>query len=201
MHWFFYLFPLLARAKKLSRLGSLALVRQPIAEKIDLVSHTALVGWLLNIKTVLFQTIQFSVSTVSMTKTVLFQTIQFSISTQFSSIWPIDRTLQVLSLWTRVDLGTMAMKDTPHSPKLQHYWKFTIRFFNVIFSTLVAGGGLTPLQRSSRCILQPQPTGQCSCWRGSVHTYIHTYIHTYNSFIKFSFLNNSKQVWSSDKDW
>ena len=26
-------------------------------------------------------------------KTVLFQAIQFSISTQFSSIWPIDRTL------------------------------------------------------------------------------------------------------------
>ena len=30
---------------------------------------------------------------VSMLKTVLFQTIQFSISTQFSSIWPIERTL------------------------------------------------------------------------------------------------------------
>ena len=28
-----------------------------------------------------------------MPKTVLFQTIQFSINTQFSSIWPIDRTL------------------------------------------------------------------------------------------------------------
>ena len=28
-----------------------------------------------------------------MTKTVLFQTIQFSISTQFSSMWPIDSTL------------------------------------------------------------------------------------------------------------
>ena len=28
-----------------------------------------------------------------MSKTVLFQTIQFSISTQFSSIWPIDSTL------------------------------------------------------------------------------------------------------------
>ena len=26
-------------------------------------------------------------------KTVLFQVIQFSISTQFSSIWPIDRSL------------------------------------------------------------------------------------------------------------
>ena len=34
-------------------------------------------------KSVLFQTIQFSVSTVSMSKTVPFQTIQFSISTQF----------------------------------------------------------------------------------------------------------------------
>ena len=50
------------------------------------------------------QTILFSVSTVSMSKTflfwafqfsqtVLFQPIQFSISAQFSSIWPIDRTL------------------------------------------------------------------------------------------------------------
>ena len=28
-----------------------------------------------------------------MSKTVLFQTVQFSINTQFSSIWPIDRTL------------------------------------------------------------------------------------------------------------
>ena len=37
----------------------------------------------LNVKTVLYITIQFSVSRVSMSKTVLFQTIQFSISTQF----------------------------------------------------------------------------------------------------------------------
>ena len=28
-----------------------------------------------------------------MTKTVPFQTIQFNISTQFSSIWPVDKTL------------------------------------------------------------------------------------------------------------
>ena len=34
-------------------------------------------------QTVLIQTIQFSLSTVSMSKTVLYQTIQFSISTQF----------------------------------------------------------------------------------------------------------------------
>ena len=38
----------------------------------------------LNVKTVLYKTIQFSVSTVSMSKAVLFQTIQFSISTHFT---------------------------------------------------------------------------------------------------------------------
>ena len=58
------------------------------------------------LKTVLFQTIQFSiqkqfhfrqfslvlVSSLNV-KTVLFREIQFSISTQFSSIWPIERTV------------------------------------------------------------------------------------------------------------
>ena len=37
----------------------------------------------LNVKTVLYITIQFSVNTVSISKTVLFQIIQFSISTEF----------------------------------------------------------------------------------------------------------------------
>ena len=49
-------------------------------------------------------------------KTVLFQAIQFSISTQFSSIWLLDKT---------------------HSPKIQHYWNFTIRLFCVISRILV----------------------------------------------------------------
>ena len=53
---------------------------------------------MLDIKTVLLQTIQFSISIVFLftqlnIKTVLFQTIQFSISTQFSSIGPNDMTL------------------------------------------------------------------------------------------------------------
>ena len=47
----------------------------------------------LNLESVLFLAIQLSVCTVSMSKALLFQVIQFSISTQFSSIWPIDRTL------------------------------------------------------------------------------------------------------------
>ena len=50
------------------------------------------------LKTVVFQTIQFSISTFFVftqlnVKLVLFLTIQFCIITQFSSIWPIDRTL------------------------------------------------------------------------------------------------------------
>ena len=45
--------------------------------------------------------------------------------------------------------------------KLQHYWNLTIRLFSVISRTLiVCVGGLTPLQKCSQCILQPQPTGQ-----------------------------------------
>ena len=41
-----------------------------------------------------FQTIQFSISTqFQCQKKVLFQPIQFLISIQFSSIWPIDKTL------------------------------------------------------------------------------------------------------------
>ena len=47
-------------------------------------------------------------------KTVLFQVIQFNISTQFSSIWPmgqIELNYQVLTLWACVDYGAMAMKE------------------------------------------------------------------------------------------
>ena len=48
---------------------------------------------LLNVKTILFRTIQFCMSTQFKCQTVLFQAIRLSISTQFSSIWPIDRAL------------------------------------------------------------------------------------------------------------
>ena len=48
---------------------------------------------------------------------------------------------------------------TMHSPKLQHCRNLTIRLFNVISRTLV-GECLTPLLRSSRCILHTPPTGK-----------------------------------------
>ena len=61
------------------------------------------------------------------------------------------------TLWVRMDQGAMAIKCTLHSPKLQHYWSFTIRLFNVISRTLV-GGCLAPLQRCIWCILQTHST-------------------------------------------
>ena len=35
-------------------------------------------------------------------------------------------------------------RGATHSPKLQHYWNLTIRFFSVISSTLMVGGGSYP---------------------------------------------------------
>ena len=77
------------------------------------------------------------------------------------------------------------MKGYSAFAKAQHYWNLTIWLFNVIIRTLIGGGvlpfcrdevgifyspnqldnllvgeGLTPLQRCSRCIQQPQPIGQ-----------------------------------------
>ena len=100
----------------------------------------------LNVKTVLFQTIQLSVITVSMSKTVPLQIIHFSISAQFSSIWPIDRTL---SGATTPDQSEPGNSGNVHSPKLQHYWNLTIRLFSVIFRTLVGSIGVLPLCREA----------------------------------------------------
>ena len=63
----------------------------------------------------------------------------------------------MLPLRARVDLGAMAMKGYSAFPKAP---ALTIRLFSVISRTFVREGGLTPLQRCSQCILQPQPTGQ-----------------------------------------
>ena len=107
-----------------------------------------------------------------MSKTV--QVIQFSINTQFSSIRPIDRTLiRIYHSGPNWTCKRLQWRGTPRSPKFQHYWNLTIRFVCVISSTLV-GRGLTPLQRCSWYILQPQPTGQV----------IYIYIYIYNETIK-----------------
>ena len=89
-----------------------------------------------------------------MSKTVLLQTIQFSISKllKYQTLL-FDQLIgpdQVLSLRTRVDLGAMAIKGTLHSPKLQHYWRLTIRLFSVICRTLV--GGVLLFYREEVCV-------------------------------------------------
>ena len=119
-----------------------------------------------NVKTVLFQTIQFSISTqFKCQKTAPFPTNQSSISIQFSSSWSIDRTLSGANspgqsgpgsdsnegiLWI---LQSSSITGTDPSD--------CFKGFRTIVSRTILGMGLTPLQRSSRRILQPQLTGQC----------------------------------------
>ena len=98
-------------------------------------------------------------------QTVLFLTIQISISHLFGhslnvkqSIWPIDRTQSGGTApepeWT---WERRQWKGNPYFPNLQHYWSLTIRLFSVISRTLVRGGGLTTLQRWSQCTQLSHP--------------------------------------------
>ena len=87
-------------------------------------------------------------------KTVVFQTIYFSMSTQFKYqttailnndiIWPRDKTLSGTSTqeWT---WETSQWSGTPHFPK--HYWSLTVRLFTVIFRAHF--GGVFPQRRGA----------------------------------------------------
>ena len=112
----------------------------------------------LNIKIVTFQKIQFSVSTVSMSKIDLFQAIQFSISTQCSSIWPIDRTLSDSTTPGHSGSGNDGNEGLFRIPKSSSFTG-TLPSHCFVPSPGYSLWSLTTLQRCSRCILQPQPTG------------------------------------------
>ena len=59
-----------------------------------------------------------------------------------SSIWSTDRTLaDTTALGQNGPRSDDNKGVTPHSPKLRHYWSFTIRLFSVTTQTLVWGGG------------------------------------------------------------
>ena len=108
-------------------------------------------------KTLLFQTIQFSISmqfkckykvylwktflfqAIQFSQKVLMQIIQFSISTQFNSIWPIDRTLSGATTLSRVDLGTLGMNEYFNFPKAPALLEPHHRIVCVISRTLVGG--------------------------------------------------------------
>ena len=100
------------------------------------------------------------------------QTIQLSISRQFSSIWPIERTLSGATTPGQSGPGSNGNKGVlciPQSSSITGI-NLTIWLFRVISGHL--WGGLTPLQRCSQCILQPWLTGpwRCECeWINYLH--------------------------------
>ena len=53
-----------------------------------------------------------------------------------SSIWPMDRTLRCCHSGPEWTWEQWQWRCTPHFPKLQHYWNFTIRLFSVKSRTL-----------------------------------------------------------------
>ena len=128
-------------------------------------------------------TYSFFVYTQLNIKTVLFQTIQFSTSTQFSSIRPLNRTLPGATTPRQRGPGSDDNKRVlciPQSFSVTEALPFDClvsypglslwgeSYFSAKMQSVYSEapsllghllGSLTPLQRCSRCILRPQPTG------------------------------------------
>ena len=84
----------------------------------------------LNIKSVLFQTIQSSISTL------------FALSLNIKQFYLPHRydPFRCYHSWPKWTWEWWQWRVTPHPHKLQYYWSFTIRFFSVISRTLFGGG-------------------------------------------------------------
>ena len=96
-----------------------------------------------------------------MGKKVLFQTIQFSISSQFNSIWPINRTLSGATTQAQSGPGSNGNVGVLHilqssSITRPHHQIVQCHIHDTHW------GSLTPLHRCSQCILQPQLIRQSS---------------------------------------
>ena len=65
-----------------------------------------------------------------------------------SSIWSIDRALSGATTPGNWTWERWQWRGTPHSPKLQHYWRLITRLFCVIV-TLVGGGGVLRIYRDT----------------------------------------------------
>ena len=82
-----------------------------------------------------------------------------------------------------VDMGAMAMKGAPYSPKLQHYLSLTIRLFSVISRTLivcVGGGVLTHCRGAVGVFYSSSRLGNLwtlTHWHTSVGWQARTYTH------------------------
>ena len=67
-------------------------------------------------------------------------------------IWPIDKTLSGETSGPEWTWGKGQWRCTLHSPKLQHYWKLTIRLFSVIYQD-THWEGVLPLCREAVSVL------------------------------------------------
>ena len=127
---------------------------------------------------VLFQTIQFSISTVFLfTQTVLFKTIQFSMSTKLngSKYCNVSLTIQlnISHFFTQFNVKTVLFQTTLFDPSIgmiamKEYSTFPKDpalldpHHQIVYCHIqdIHWGSLTPPQRWSQYILQLQPTRQ-----------------------------------------
>ena len=66
----------------------------------------------------------------------------------------------MLLLWARVDRGAMTMKGYSAFPKALALLEPYHQIVKCHIQDTCLGGGILPLQRNRRCILQPQPIRQ-----------------------------------------
>ena len=86
---------------------------------------------------------------------------QFSLAkVQFSSIWPMDRTLSGATTPSQSGPGSDSNEEVLRIPKAPALKEFYNQIVSCLIQDTIWWGGLTSQQRSSRCILQPQPTGK-----------------------------------------
>ena len=79
-----------------------------------------------------------------------------------SSIWPIDRTLSSATTPGKSRHGTVGNAMVLRLPQISSITEASPSDCLVSYPRCLLGEGLTPQQRCSRCILQPEPTGLVS---------------------------------------
>ena len=120
-------------------------------------------------ETELFESFQFSISTQFVfllfvytqlnLKTVLFQANQCTMSTQFSSNKPIDRIQPGATTLEPSGPGSDGNEGVLRIPQSSSISEASPWDCLVSYPGTIVGGSLTPLQRFSQCIPQSQPTG------------------------------------------
>ena len=101
-------------------------------------------------------------------KTILFPVILFSISTQFNSVWPIDSTLSGLTTPGQSVPWSNGNEEVLRILQMSSITGTLPSNCLVSFSGILIGGGLTPVQGCSWCILQPQPIGRWNTWNFTI---------------------------------